>query len=43
MDLYLVLGPLPLAHYYFCDSYRDSKQKLSYRDIRKLLQYTILL
>ena len=37
MDLYFVLGSLPLAHYYFCSSYRDSKQKKLYRDIRKII------
>ena len=31
------LEPLPLAHYYFCGSYRDSKQKKSYRDIRQII------
>ena len=31
------LESLPLAHYYFCSSYSDSKQKISYRDIRQII------
>ena len=26
MDLHFVLVPLPLAHYYFCGSYRDVRE-----------------
>ena len=33
MDLYFVIGPLPLPHHYFCGSHHDSKQKISYRDV----------
>ena len=32
-----MLGPLPLAHYYFCGSYRDSKQKILHCDIREVI------
>ena len=31
------LEPLPLAHYYFCSSHSDSKQKILYRDIRQII------
>ena len=37
MDLHYVLRPFPLAHYCFCGSCRDSKQNISYRDIRKVI------
>ena len=37
MDLYFVLGPLPLAHYLSMALIANSKQKILYRDITKII------